>query len=374
MYESLLELIPVVSVNIREFKFATGLATKGSARKKTGSYYTPDSLVQLLLNTTLDPVLDMAQKRSSADPVGEILKLSIIDPACGSGHFLLGAARRVAERIARLRSPDAPSSETYQHAIREVVTHCIFGVDRNPMAVELCRVALWIEALEPGKPLSYLDARIRCGDSLVGVFDLQMLVEGLPNDAFHALAGDDKELAKGLRTKNTRERISEFATGMFEELRAPRRRILTRAQKILHMPEDTLHQATAKKIAWEQMLDDSSRLAVRKACDMYVAAFFIPKTKASLETRTCPTTSFVWNTLRTQEYLREDDLELSNISTDIRAFHWPLEFPSVMLTGGFDVVIGNPPWERLKNTGRRILRFPERSDRNSTESGLNVAD
>ena len=106
------------------------------------------------------------------------MKLSIIDPACGSGHFLLGAARRAAARIAKHRSPGAPSQDEFQHALREVVSHCIYGVDRNPMAVELCKVALWIEALEPGKPLTFLDSHIRCGDSLIGVFDYEMLAEG----------------------------------------------------------------------------------------------------------------------------------------------------------------------------------------------------
>ena len=168
VYESLLELIPLVHLETGDFAFTVGdAANKGNERKTTGSYYTPDSLVQLLLTTTLDPVLDAAESRNPSDPVAEILKLSIIDPACGSGHFLLGAARRAATRIARHRSPGAPSQEAFQHALREVVSNCVFGTDRNPMAVELCKVALWIEALEPGKPLSFLDARIRCGDSLI---------------------------------------------------------------------------------------------------------------------------------------------------------------------------------------------------------------
>ena len=142
VYESLLELIPVVHMETRSFAFARGdAANRGNERKTTGSYYTPDSLVQLLLTTTLDPVLDAAECRNPSDPVSEILKLSIIDPACGSGHFLLAAARRAAARVARYRSPGAPSQEAFQHALRDVVSNCIFGADRNPMAVELCKVA-----------------------------------------------------------------------------------------------------------------------------------------------------------------------------------------------------------------------------------------
>ena len=187
VYESLLELTPELNLEAREFTFAEGDATKGNARKVSGSYYTPDSLVKLLLDTTLDPVLDAAEARNPNDPVSEILKLSMIDPACGSGHFLLGAARRAAGRIARHRMPGAISQEVFQHALREVVGNCIYGSDRNPMAVELCKVALWIEALEPGKPLSFLDARIKCGDSLIGIFDYEMLKAGIPDDAYTAM-------------------------------------------------------------------------------------------------------------------------------------------------------------------------------------------
>ena len=98
--------------------------------------------------------------------------MSIIDPACGSGHFLLAAARRVAVELARIDAlPDQPTEKHYRHALREVISHCIYGVDLNPMAIELCRTALWLEALEPGKPLSFLDAHIRNGNALVGVLD-----------------------------------------------------------------------------------------------------------------------------------------------------------------------------------------------------------
>ena len=205
VYESLLELTPRASADTRTFEFAEGDEARGNARKTSGSYYTPDGLVKHLLDSTLDPVLDAAEARNIDDPSGEILKLSIVDPACGSGHFLLGAARRAAARIAKHRSPGAPSQEEFQHALREVVSHCIYGVDRNPMAVELCKVALWIEALEPGKPLTFLDSHIRCGDSLIGVFDINVLRDGIPDDAYKPLPGDEKEAASHYRAKNKRE-------------------------------------------------------------------------------------------------------------------------------------------------------------------------
>src|SRR5690606_23251179 len=123
-----------------------------------------------------------------------LLGLKIIDPACGSGHFLLAAARRIAAELARIEAgSDTPDELARQHALREVVQHCIYGVDRNPLAVELCRTALWIETVEPGKPLTFLDPHIRCGDSLLGVFELSVLREGIPVEAYKPLDGDDRE-------------------------------------------------------------------------------------------------------------------------------------------------------------------------------------
>ena len=350
VYESLLELIPVVHLETRDFAFTVGdAANRGNERKTTGSYYTPDSLVQLLLTTTLDPVLDAAESRNPSDPASEILKLSIIDPACGSGHFLLAAARRAAARIARHRSAGAPSQEAFQHALREVVSNCIFGADRNPMAVELCKVALWIEALEPGKPLSFLDARIRCGDSLIGVFDYGMLRAGLPDEAFDPLTGDDKAVAKAYKAINKQQRDGVGASGFIKELSAPAS-ITDRAARVLAMPEDTLEEIEAKSRAWDRLLRDPGRLALKTACDMYVAAFLLPKIgdvpdPRHTATLPLPTTEAIWRTVRGGDVQSSVHAVCKEAAEANRVFHWPLEFPAVMARGGFDAVIGNPPWE-----------------------------
>lgn len=97
----------------------------------------------------------------------------------------------------------------YRHALRDVARACIFGVDRNPMAVELTKVALWIETVEPGKPLGFLDANIRGGDSLLGLFDLKALEKGIPDDAYKQLSGDDKETAKHFLARNRAERSGQ---------------------------------------------------------------------------------------------------------------------------------------------------------------------
>ena len=352
VYESLLELTPDLNLGSRDFTFVEGDATRGNARKISGSYYTPDSLVKLLLDTTLDPVLDAAEARNLEDPSAEILKLSIIDPTCGSGHFLLGAARRAAVRIARHRMPGAISIEVFQHALREVVSSCIYGTDRNPMAVELCKVALWIEALEPGKPLSFLDARIQCGDSLIGIFDYDMLKAGIPNDAYRAMSGDDKAVAKAFERLNKGERDGKAASGFISSLSAPKE-IADDATRIAAMPEDTLKEVKSKAKAFARYEGSEQRQGLKLACDMYVAAFFASKigevpTARTLVDMTVPTTGTMWGVfsgVTASDLIRDHSIEVAEKSS---ALHWPLAFPSVMVRGGFDAVVGNPPWERIK--------------------------
>ena len=387
VYESLLELIPVVHLETRDFAFTVGdAANKGNERKTTGSYYTPDSLVQLLLTTTLDPVLNAAESRNPSDPAAEILKLSIIDPACGSGHFLLAAARRAAARIARHRSAGAPSQEAFQHALREVVSNSIFGADRNPMAVELCKVALWIEALEPGKPLSFLDARIRCGDSLIGVFDYGMLRAGLPDEAFDPLTGDDKAVAKAYKVINKQQRDGVGASGLIKELSAPAS-ITDGAARVLAMPEDTLEEIEAKSRAWDRLLRDPKRLALKTACDMYVAAYLLPKIGDDPDPRhfdrlPLPTTEAIWRTVRGGGVQSSVHAVCKETAEENRVFHWPLEFPAVMVHGGFDAVIGNPPWERIKLQEQEffaardaeIATAPNKAERDKLIKALKMAD
>lgn len=353
VYESLLELTPRASADRRTFDFAEGDETKGNARKTSGSYYTPDGLVKLLLDSTLDPVLDAAESRNPADPAAEILKLSIIDPACGSGHFLLGAARRAAARIAKLRSPGAPSQAEFQHALREVVAHCIYGTDRNPMAVELCKVALWIEALEPGKPLTFLDNHIRCGDSLVGVFDYETLRRGIPDEAYKPLTGDNKDVAKAYARHNKNMREGHGTTGgLLQELKPPAG-IIDAARALIDLPEDTLEEIAAKRQAFQRMHASNSWSSLQSACDCYIAAFFAPKTGKAptapeLAQADIPLTDHVWSAVRGHAIPTRVADAADAIARRISAFHWPLEFPHVFARGGFDVITGNPPWERIK--------------------------
>jgi type I restriction-modification system DNA methylase subunit len=178
IYESLLEMRPEVNIETAtlELTFASG-----NARKTSGSYYTPGRLIDCLLDSALEPAL--AEACASGDPGRAILNLKVCDPACGSGLFLIAGAYRIAKRLAVARAgSEEPGPEYYRAALRDVVSHCIYGVDINPMAVELCRVNLWLEAIEPGKPLFGLAAHIQCGNSLLGATPV-LMARGIPGSS-----------------------------------------------------------------------------------------------------------------------------------------------------------------------------------------------
>src|SRR5205807_7401464 len=117
--------------------------------------------VRVLLDSALEPVVAGTLAASPERPAEALLEISVVDPACGSGHFLLAAARRLAGHLARLQANGTPSAAEYRHALRQVVGRCLYGVDLNPMAVELCKVSLWMEAVEPGLPLTFLNSHIQ---------------------------------------------------------------------------------------------------------------------------------------------------------------------------------------------------------------------
>jgi hypothetical protein len=345
VYESLLDNAPQVVWD--GGKWVLSFA-RSAERKKTGSYYTPEELVALVLKEALDPVVERKLKEAGEDPKAQeeaLLSLKVIDPAAGSGHFLLGAARRLGRRLAQIRTgEEEPSPEAYRQAVRDVVRNCLYAVDLNPLAVELCRVALWMESHVPGRPLSFLDHRVKVGNSLVGVLDPGALARGIPKEAYEPKAGDEKEVAKGARKANEMALKgiqdlyqADFSPGKEEDWAGDLERLARR-------PEDTPEQVADKAREYEDLRERETLKRLFLASDLWTAAFFQPlRGKGPFIT-----TEHVWTALRGGKLSPEVERLARELSERHRFFHWWLEFPDVLERGGFDVVLGNPPWEKVK--------------------------
>ena len=217
-----------------------------------------------------------------------MLGLKVCDPASGSGHFLVAAARRIAHRLATVRSGDEePSPEALRHALRDVVGRCIYGVDVNPMAVELCKVSLWMEALEPGKPLSFLDHHIRCGNSLLGATPA-LIEQGIPDDAFKPIEGDDRKIASSLRKQNRDERkgqVSLFAD-LASDSTAGLSKLSGKAAELDALPDDSPADVRHKELRWRQLAESEEAEHQRLRADTWCAAFVWPKHKGAPEAPT----------------------------------------------------------------------------------------
>ena len=368
VYESLLALTPQVSGDGADFTFAE---FAGNARKTSGSYYTPDVLVQSLLDTALDPVVEAALRGKTGEEAERaILDLKVCDPAVGSGHFLVGAAHRLARHLARVRAHTAGESEPspllYQHALRDVIGRCLYGVDINPMSAELCRVSLWLEALEPGKPLSFLDHHIRVGNSLLGT-TLELIEAGLPDNAFKPLQGDDKDVCSGLRKKNKAERESrqhDMGYLMVAEPRAEYGSLASRSRWIEEIPDDTLDEVRRKEERFRGLVVSPPYRQGRRIADAWCAAFVQPR-PAGRDPAECITTDTLRGLETDPEALapKQRD-EVERLARDYQLFHWHLAFPEVFDKGGFDCVLGNPPWEHteLKEREWFSVRRPDIAD------------
>jgi len=354
------------------------LLTDKGERRATGSYYTPDHIVDHIISQTLRPLCQevsetlvaeiketqtrfkrargrsrelLAQKLEQLknDFHARILRLTVLDPAMGSGHFLLRACQYLAEEIATNPHTGDPHAEQFlaDESIltfwkRRVVEHCLYGVDINPLAVELAKVALWLETAAMAQPLTFLDHHLRCGNSLVGgrVADLGALpgVEPLP---------------------------------LFEQEASSRLPSLLEAFKLIaDNPSDTRDDIKLKTKIY-RLTVDPVRKPFLAVADLWSATFFLDKPsqitpdqyQQALHTVTTPgehrkllKTKWFQHALRTARH------------PDVACFHWELEYPDVFfdLAGrrpeaGFDIIIGNPPYDVLseKETGHDLEPFKD---------------
>ncbi len=353
VYESLLELVPDLQ-NLSQPHAArlafvgdddAAASTRGNNRKLTGSYYTPDPLVQELIQSALVPVIADTLRANPQRPVEALLDITICDPACGSGHFLLAAARRLADEVAKHRAPGgAPTQADYRHALRDVVSHCIFGVDKNPMAIALAKTALWLEAYTPDMPLSFLDHHLQVGDALLGVLDPKVLENGIPDAAYAALSGDDKATASALKKQNKVDLKSWQAIAAGDLF--ARTDLATQADAVEHLADDSLAGIEAKRAAWAQAADQARHSTLARLADTYVAAFLAPKLPQ--DALHIPLSGYLWGLVKGEQSKPEVDNAASELCRAHSVFHWWLAFPQVRSRGGFSVMLGNPPWERIK--------------------------
>jgi hypothetical protein len=357
VYEGLLEL----KLDIKKIEGSNLYRCSFDAsneRGKSGSHYTPEELVQPLIKHSLDYLI--ADKLKERQPEQALLSLKVADVACGSGHILLSAARRIAHELACVietresgskEKVEQPAPTYVRKAMKEVVRNCIYGVDKNPLAVELCKIALWLEAYNPGEPLNFLDHHIKCGDAIVGLAHRNELEKGIADEAFKTLAVDDKDIAKTWRDKNVKERKERIAKSL--QLKAEFEKstensvqeAMAEYKTFNQLPETTPDEIERKSKAYKKFIDGKGFTFLKAMADTQVAQFFIPKTDANKD-YLMTDADF---RLILSGYKGWQDRKVAKataLALEQRFFHWFIEFPEVFdnTDGGFDCILGNPPF------------------------------
>lgn len=384
-----------------------------------------------------------------------ILGISVVDPACGSGAFLIQALDALAEALLKVQLGDEqPSELQLRVARRDVAIHCIHGVDMNPMAVELCKFTIWLHVAHPKFPLSYLEPLIRSGNSLVGVptkaqieeakrviaeenarikllptykpkdlqtytgwegFDLEpSKLTKVPDEAFSPVGDDDKTYAKSIQAANKSERAGQLrlTEGQAEDFTTGRLAVYRHMQEIEEDDPEAIREKTKR---FDQYLKSGAYRLPKRFADAWCSAFFWPMKSrsvgrevgrsvgsgpADLQTQR-PTDLQTWSPdcVPTQAELNKLHpakqrasnatpvdaalvAEVERRAEALQFFHWELEFPDVFEKGGFDVVLGNPPWKKtdLKEqewfAGKNdaIVDAPTKAKRTELIEGLRTTD
>jgi Eco57I restriction-modification methylase len=332
IYERVLEFSPA-----REPHSRAPLLRRGDSRKATGSFYTPRSLTEFVVRRTLDPLT----KDASSE---QILSLKVLDAAMGSGAFLVAACRELARAYeqALLREGVAGAGEwspAERAGFRRLIAQrCLYGVDLNPMAVQLGRLSLWLCSLASDKPLTFLDHRLRTGNSILGAspHDVMARAPGAGRAGTPTLFGDDVMEVVG-RALEIRNRISAI-------------------------PDDSVAQVREKESMLARLDSGDGPLARwRRVCDLWCACWFWDEDAAAPRAREF---GAMCDALGGERSLTPPDLlrrleRAASIAREKRFFHWQLEFPEVFAHGGFDAIVGNPPWDMVRGNreSRQSLRF-----------------
>ncbi|HEU5159279.1 MAG TPA: N-6 DNA methylase [Streptosporangiaceae bacterium] len=306
-------------------------------RKGSGSYYTAKPLAHFVVGETLRPLV------ADATP-DQILDLRICDPAMGSGGFLVPAVHRLTEAYGEAL---ARAGEALDHKLddaeraayrRLIVERCIYGVDLNPMAVELAKVSLWLATASAGKPLSFLDAHLRCGDAVIGA-------------AIDTWEGVPKPAQGGRGNQTAAAEVEEQAT-LFDLPEPDLATLIRTRRKLATAPSDDRLDIHAKERSFTRLLQGDDYTRLQALGDWWIAPFFVPKQLGG--------NSAQWLSARLAiERGRPLPDHLAGLPDHIREwirpFHWEIEFPEVFFTpdgkrradAGFDAMVGNPPWEGI---------------------------
>ena len=293
-------------------------------RRRSGSHYTPRELTEPIVRHTLAPILERLRGEDGRAPTpARILDIKVCDPAMGSGAFLVETCRQLADALidawgAHGEMPVIPPDEDEViHARRLVARKCLYGVDRNPMAVDLAKVSLWLSTLARDHPLTFVDHAFRHGDSLVGLSRRQI-------EAFHWLR-DAQRLQRGIEVGWVREHMAK-ATEL-------RRRIREAGEAAT---DRELHDL------WHDARDEID--VVRLYGDLALAAFFAEAKPKQRETKRLEFAGAVTRNeaIRYQSWLEEQ----RDADPPLAPFHWEVEFPEVFdrENPGFDAFVGNPPF------------------------------
>lgn len=300
----------------------------------------------------MDPVVDNAVKSarnnskylndSESPEAKAILDLKVLDPAVGSGHFLIAVAHRLARRLAAVRlGEEEPSPRGYRTALRDIIANCLYGIDTNPMAVELCKVSLWMEAVEEGKPLPFLDHHIRLGNSLLGA-NLSMISDGIPDSAFDARDGDDLRYCQELKQLNREEREGQnrlISANTYNEAT-----LVSIVNVLESQTDEDIHGIHEKERQLERFHRSEAFTVPWFLADAFCASYSLRKKKG----RAVVTTGTLRHLEKGGTLSEAEKQEISEVAVKHKFFHPHLAYPEVFSNGGFDLVLGNPPWERVK--------------------------